>query len=231
MRDISFLTERTHAHNTHPAPGTGFISGPHLWMLQNTWKGLNRQTPSTSGEDIIQERSNLQTTSPQSWTLTTHINGTCDKTLTCVLQATWQVLKPCEVLSEFYSKALALETQECINLRQLFVITWHYQKDCFFIAMFWPPFLNPKTHTARWGMYQLDVQTDGRRRPLCYMWLTYQLENKSGEREDSRMTCKFVFYIRWGKQRRGFWELMIQVMSLLEHWGRNTSQLEWNCKE
>lgn len=33
MRDVSFLTERM--HNEQPAPGTGYVTGPHLRGPQN----------------------------------------------------------------------------------------------------------------------------------------------------------------------------------------------------
>ncbi len=72
--------------------------------------------------------------------------------------------------------------------------------------MFWPPFCNSKNHTARWGMCLLNMQTDGGKKPLCYICLTYQYQkNKAVEGVDSRMPCKLVFNMRWGKQSRGFW--------------------------
>ena len=92
LRDVSFLTERTQRHSAHPAPGLGAMPGPHLWRLQNRWKGwkgLNRPAPSTSGE--------VDFANSQSLTLSRHINSTCGNPLACVLQATWEDLyvKPC----------------------------------------------------------------------------------------------------------------------------------------
>lgn len=141
------------------------------------------------------------------------------------------------VFREIYLKALTSEPKKWRNMRQLFVITCSLTLSkwlcipCHVLTAllhFQEPHSQMRNvsaaHATRWGerafvlhvsyipVRKIKLQRAGRAEWPVNLCFTWDEESREGA---------------FGRPR----ELVSQVMSLLEHWRRNTSQLEWKSKE